>query len=107
MLSALNADDPETTLLYQVVHTITEYPGLNTAALLERFRADERRAELETLASWDHMITDEHLEDEFRLILQRLQQRAQAQQAEKLLDAAKTRQLNNEEKALLRDLLQR
>ncbi len=107
MLSALNVDDPETTLLYQVVHAITEHPGLNTAALLERFRTDERRAELETLASWDHMITDEHLEDEFRIVLQRLQHRAQAQQAEKLLNAAKTRQLNSEEKALLRDLLRR
>lgn len=107
MLSALNADDPETTLLHDVVHAVTEHPGLNTAALLERFRDSERRSELETLAAWSHMIEDEELEDEFRGILQRLKQRAQDAQASRILEAAKRRKLNDEEKARLRELLQR
>lgn len=107
MLSALNADDRETTLLHDVVHAVTEHPGLNTAALLERFRDTDQRAELETLAAWSHISDDEELEEEFRSVLIRLQHRAQAREAAKLLEAAKTRKLNDEEKTRLRALLQR
>jgi len=96
-------------LLRQLVHTVTEHPGLNTAALLERFRGSDRFAELEKLAALNHMNTDEEdAEREFRRILGALQDRARAGQAERMLQSdRKPSELSDEEKARLRELLQR
>lgn len=98
---------PGIDLLAQVVHTITEHPGLSTAALLERFRGTEHAVHLEKLSIWDHMIPDDHVETEFRATLAKLQARLRDQQTQWLLDKSRSEPLNDEEKARLRELLAR
>jgi DNA primase len=98
---------PGVDLLAQVVHTVTEHPGLSTAALLERFRATEHAVHLEKLSIWDHMIPDEYVETEFRATLNKLQMRLRDQQTQLLLDKSRSEPLNDQEKARLRELLAR
>lgn len=40
--------------------------------LLEKYRESKYRKQLETLASWDHMIEEEELEEKFRVSLAEL-----------------------------------
>ncbi len=108
-VDALRALDsvPGVDLLAQVVHSVTEHPGLSTAALLERFRGTEHKKHLEKLSIWDHMIPEKHVETEFRATLTKLRARLRDQQTQVLLDKSRSEPLNDREKAQLRELLAR
>ncbi len=98
---------PGIDLLAQVVHTVTEHPGLSTAALMERFRGTAHAVHLEKLSVWDHMIPEDHVETEFRATLGRLQAQLQNQQTQVLLEKSRNGPLSDQEKAELRELLAR
>ncbi|ADM96820.1 DNA primase [Dickeya dadantii] len=59
-------------LFLDLVKTCNESPGMNMGLLLEKYRESKYRKQLETLASWDHMIEEEELEEKFRVSLAEL-----------------------------------
>lgn len=92
-------------LFASLVRTVREHPGLNTASLLERFRDTPDLSALEKLATSDHLLEAESMEEAFHAVLRKLDQQILEQRTEALLTRASEAGLNDEEKSLLKQLL--
>jgi len=95
-------DVPGIPLMLELIRMIRENPELNSASILERYRGTEHHKHLEILATWDHMIPDSDLGQEFTAIIQQLKIRLAEQQVSQLLHRTN---LSAEEKTRLRALL--
>jgi DNA primase len=93
---------PGIPLLVEIIRMIRENPGLNPASILERYRGTEQHKHLEKLATWDHMIPDSYLGQEFEATIQQLKTRLAEQQVSQLLHRTN---LSDDEKVKLRALL--
>jgi len=98
---------PGMELLAATVNAITHHPGMTTAALLERFRDTEDGKHLEKLAIWDHLISEEQVEEEFRSLVAKLERQLREQHTDSLLAKSRSEELSGEEKSALRELLRR
>lgn len=95
-------DMPGVPLMIEVIRLIRKNPDLNPASILERYRDSEHHKHLEKLATWDHMIPDPDLGQEFQAIILQLKIRLAEQQISQLL---RQTNLSAEEKSRLRALL--
>ena len=100
---------PGISLLLEMLELLKQNPHLNSAALLERWRASDEGRHLTRLASQELLLSEDGtLEEEFRGIITLLERQYLKQQKEVLL--AKSQQslgsLSNEEKQQLRELLE-
>ncbi|MBE2895761.1 DNA primase [Pasteurellaceae bacterium HPA106] len=59
-------DDTGAQLLYQLALLCQQQVGLTTGQILEHWRGKEHSKALEILAMWDHLISDENIEDSFK-----------------------------------------
>ncbi|MBE2899183.1 DNA primase [Pasteurellaceae bacterium 20609_3] len=59
-------DDTGAQLLYQLAALCQQHLGLTTGQILEHWRGKEHHKALEILAMWDHLISDENIEDSFK-----------------------------------------
>ena len=98
-------DLPGINLLAAMLDILKIDPELNTAALMERFRASEHRTHLEKLAMWTHPVLEQDAKVEFQGTLAQLQKAAREQRAERLLYKERAKGLNQAEKAELGRLL--
>jgi len=93
---------PGIALLVEVIRLAQRNPELNSASILERYRDTEHHKHLEKLAVWNHMISEESLDQEFEASIRQLRERRTAQQATRLLHQGS---LSSEDKSRLRELL--
>ncbi|MFQ5544930.1 MAG: toprim domain-containing protein, partial [Acidiferrobacterales bacterium] len=98
-------DLPGINLLAAMLDILKIDPELNTAALIERFRASEHQTHLEKLAVWTHPVLEQDAEAEFQGTLAQLQKAAREQRTDRLLYKERAKGLNQAEKAELGRLL--
>ncbi len=98
-------DLPGINLLAAMLDTLKTAPELNTAALIERFRASEHQIHLEKLAVWTHPVLEQDAEAEFQGTLAQLQKAVREQRTDRLLYKERAKGLNQAEKAELGRLL--
>ncbi|MGM3173040.1 DNA primase [Dickeya lacustris] len=92
---------PGLKLFLELVDICNESPGMNMGLLLEKYRENHYRKQLETLASWDHMIEEDELEEKFRVSLAELYDQLLQQRMEVLIARERTHGLSmNERKEL-------
>ncbi|ACS87131.1 DNA primase [Musicola paradisiaca] len=89
---------PGLSLFLDVVKTCSESPGMSMGLLLEKYRDSPYRRQLETLASWNHMIEEEELEEKFRISLAELYDQLLQQRLEALIARDRTHGLNAQER---------
>ena len=92
-------------LLAELLNACHENPESTTASLLERHRQESHFSALENLASHDHLIGDEFIEETFLEQLNQMRNQATGTRLDKLLEKAKHETLSDEEKNLLKSLL--
>ena len=97
---------PGVTLLQELLEVLWQQPGLNTGALLERWRDRAEGRHLEKLAQWQPLIEDLDLAAEFHGHIDRIQQQLREARITALLAAGRERSLDNQEKQELKELLQ-
>ena len=97
---------PGVTLLQELLEVLWQQPGLNTGALLERWRDRAEGRHLEKLAQWQPLVEDLDLAAEFHGHIDRIQQQLREARITALLAAGRERSLDNEEKQQLKKLLQ-
>ncbi len=85
-------------LFVELVNACKSQPGLSTGQLLELYRGTKFSPHLETLATWNHMITDDHVESTFQDTLANMYDMALTQRQEELIALAKTQTLSSEER---------
>lgn len=98
-------DLPGVSLLRALLDILQTDPGLNTAAIIERFRTSQHRPHLEKLAVWTHPMLEQDIEAEFEGILVQLHRAAREQRTDRLLQKEQAKGLNRAEKAELGRLL--
>ncbi|MFP9229920.1 DNA primase [Pectobacterium cacticida] len=86
------------TLFQDLVKTCNASPGMNMGLLLEKYRDSKYHKQLETMASWDHMIIEEELDEKFRISLAELYDQLLRQRQETLIARDRTHGLNAKEK---------
>jgi DNA primase len=97
---------PGVTLLQELLEVLWQQPGLNTGALLERWRDRAEGRHLEKLAQWQPLVEDLDLAAELHGHIDRIQQQLREARITALLAAGRERSLDNEEKQELKELLQ-
>ncbi|GKV90090.1 DNA primase [Pectobacterium carotovorum] len=85
-------------LFQDLVKTCNVSPGMNMGLLLEKYRDSKYRKQLETMASWNHMIVEEELDEKFRISLAELYDQLLKQRQETLIARDRTHGLNTKEK---------
>ncbi|MCA6971949.1 DNA primase [Pectobacterium carotovorum] len=85
-------------LFQDLVKTCNVSPGMNMGLLLEKYRDSKYRKQLETMASWNHMIVEEELDEKFRISLAELYDQLLKQRQETLIARDRTHGLNAKEK---------
>ncbi|MCG8708744.1 DNA primase [Brenneria sp. 4F2] len=85
-------------LFQDLVKTCNASPGMNMGLLLEKYRDSKYRKQLETMASWNHMIEEDELDDKFRISLAELYDQLLKQRQETLIARERTHGLNAKEK---------
>jgi DNA primase len=98
---------PGSDVLRDIVHLVREHPGLNTAAILERFRGGRYFKRLSELARAEQLIPDEGIQQEFQAQLAKLRFARESRELDELLDKAKDGTLSADEKSRLPGLLKR
>ncbi|MBP2168340.1 DNA primase [Erwinia toletana] len=93
-------------LFVELVNTCTAHPGLTTGQLLELYRGTNFSQNLETLATWNHMVVDEEVETMFKDSLASMYDSALEQRQEELIARERTKGLNAEERRELWSLNQ-
>jgi len=93
-------------LFVELVQTCLAQPGLTTGQLLELYRDNEFSQQLETLATWNHMIVEDMVEQTFLDTLASLYDSVLEQRLETLIAQARTRGLSAEEREEVRSLNQ-
>jgi DNA primase len=89
---------PGIDLFCELVATSLSQPGLNTGQLLELYRDNKFSQQLETLATWNHMIVDDKVEEEFLATLASLYNSILEQRQETLIARERTHGLSTEER---------
>ncbi|PWC15505.1 DNA primase [Brenneria roseae subsp. roseae] len=85
-------------LFQDLVKTCNASPGMSMGLLLEKYRDSKYRKQLETMASWNHMIEEDELDDKFRISLTELYDQLLKQRQETLIARERTHGLNAKEK---------
>ncbi|VAX76312.1 DNA primase [Serratia symbiotica] len=85
-------------LLIEVVQTCLAKPGLTTGQLLELYRGNKSGQQLETLATWNHMIVDERVQQTFLDTLNNLYDSLLKHRLEALIAQARTNGLSLRER---------
>ncbi|NIH15589.1 DNA primase [Serratia symbiotica] len=85
-------------LFVELVQTCLAQPGLTTGQLLELYRDNKLIQQLETLATWNHMIVDDRVEQTFLDTLASLYESVLEQRLEALIAQARTHGLSQEER---------
>lgn len=93
-------------LFVELVQTCLAQPGLTTGQLLELYRDNKLSQQLETLATWNHMIVDDRVEQTFLDTLASLYDSVLEQRLEALIAQARTHGLSQEEREEVRSLNQ-
>ncbi|MFP8411822.1 DNA primase [Serratia marcescens] len=93
-------------LFVELVQTCLAQPGLTTGQLLELYRDNKFSQQLETLATWNHMIVEDMAEQTFLDTLASLYDSVLEQRLETLIAQARTRGLSAEEREEVRSLNQ-
>lgn len=93
-------------LFNKIVQTCLAFPKLTTGQLLELYRNNKYSLQLETLATWNHMIVDERVEQTFVDTLARLYDSVLEQRLEELIAQARTHGLSQKEREEVRSLNQ-
>lgn len=93
-------------LFIELVNTCIAHPGLNTGQLLEWYRGTNFSQQLETLATWNHMIIDEEIDIMFKDSLASVYDSALQQHQEELIARERSKGLNSEERRELWSLNQ-
>jgi DNA primase len=97
---------PGVTLLQELLEVLWQQPGLNTGALLERWRDRAEGRHLEKLAQWQPLVEDLDLAAELHGHIDRIQQQLREARITALLAAGRERSLDDIEKQELKELLQ-
>jgi DNA primase len=97
---------PGVTLLQELLEVLWQQPGLNTGALLERWRDRAEGRHLEKLAQWQPLVEDLDLAAELHGHIDRIQQQLRKARITDLLAAGRERSLDDIEKQELKELLQ-
>lgn len=92
------AKQPGLDLFSELVTTCLSQPGLTTGQLLELYRDNKFSQQLETLATWNHMIVEDMVEEEFRATLASLYDSILEQRQETLIARDRTHGLSTEER---------
>ena len=100
------AKQPGLDLFSELVTTCLAQPGLTTGQLLELYRDNKFYQQLETLATWNHMIVEDMVEEEFRATLASLYDSILEQRLETLIAKARTHGLSPEERTEVSSLNQ-
>ncbi|WP_140920389.1 DNA primase [Limnobaculum xujianqingii] len=85
-------------LFIELVKTCLAQPGLTTGQLLELYRGNNYSQQLETLATWNHMIVEDMVEETFLDTLAKLYDSVLEQRQEELIARDRTHGLNAEER---------
>lgn len=85
-------------LFVELVQTCLVHPGLTTGQLLELYRDNKLSRLLETLATWNHMIVDDKVEQTFLDTLASLYDSVLEQRLEALIAQARTHGLSQEKR---------
>ncbi|MNL97805.1 DNA primase [compost metagenome] len=93
-------------LFVELVQTCLAQPGLTTGQLLEQYRDNKLSQQLETLATWNHMIVEDRVEQTFLDTLASLYDSVLEQRLETLIAQARTHGLSPEEREEVRSLNQ-
>jgi len=99
-------NQPGLDLFTELVTTCLAQPGLTTGQLLEIYRDNKFSQQLETLATWNHMIVEEMVEEEFRATLASLYDSILEKRLETLIAQARTHGLSPAEREEVRSLNQ-
>ncbi|AWH88315.1 DNA primase [Limnobaculum parvum] len=89
---------PGVPLFIELVKTCLAQPGLTTGQLLELYRGNNYSQQLETLATWNHMIVEDMVEETFLDTLAKLYDSVLEQRQEELIARERTHGLNAEER---------
>ena len=100
------AKQPGLDLFSELVTTCLAQPGLTTGQLLELYRDNKFYQQLEPLATWNHMIVEDMVEEEFRATLASLYDSILEQRLETLIAKARTHGLSPEERTEVSSLNQ-
>ncbi|NIG62821.1 MAG: DNA primase [Serratia symbiotica] len=85
-------------LFVELIQTCLAQPGLTTGQLLELYRDNKLSQPLETLATWNHMIVDDRVEQTFLDTLASLYDSVLEQRLEALIAQARTHGLSQDER---------
>ncbi|WP_413726536.1 DNA primase [Sodalis sp. RH16] len=92
------ANQPGVPLFIELVQTCQAQPGITTGQLLEHYRDNKSSRQLETLATWNHMIIDDMVEETFIDTLTSLYDSILEQRQEVLIARDRTHRLTAEER---------
>ena len=92
-------------LFAELVKTITNHSGLNTASLLERFRENQHSKTLEKLAIHPHKLSSDQQLIEFKACLEKLRESLHESLIDQLILKEQNSGLNESEKDTLKKLL--
>ena len=97
---------PGNDILHKLIHYCRVDPVPSTAQLLEHYRQNEHFSALEKLATYDHMLDNVSIRNEFAAVISKLLLNEREQRIDELLRKAQTdsRGLDENEKQLLRKL---
>lgn len=93
-----NITQPGISLFIELVKTCQANPALTTGQLVEHYRNNKLSKHLETLAIWNHMITEDMIETTFVDTLTNLYDSLLEQRLETLIAQDRTRGLSSEER---------
>ncbi|QCR37775.1 DNA primase [Nissabacter sp. SGAir0207] len=93
-------------LFIELVETCLAQPGLTTGQLLEQYRDNKYSQQLEILATWNHMIVEDMVEQTFVDTLASLYDSILEQRLETLIARARTHGLSTEEREEVQSLNQ-
>ncbi|MFQ6023654.1 MAG: DNA primase [Acidiferrobacterales bacterium] len=96
---------PGVPFLLDLIALLHAEPGLNTAALIERFRESDYHPHVEKLVVWDHPMLEHDVAAELDGVLAQLRRAAQDQRTDTLLSKERAEGLNQAERAELSQLL--
>ncbi|WP_411706039.1 DNA primase [Edaphovirga cremea] len=100
------AKQPGLDLFVELVETSLAQPGLTTGQLLEQYRDNKFSQQLEILATWNHMIVEDMVEETFVDTLASLYDSVLEKRLETLIAQARTHGLSPEEREEVRSLNQ-
>ena len=101
----LKSNQPGYGLFGQLVQTITQNAGLNTASLLERFRENKHVKTLEKLAIHPHNLDENQRANEYQATIEKLHESLNELELDHLIHKEENFGLSHEEKETLKMLL--